>query len=475
MNSKIWVLRIITIITALIFCFWNLGNNALNEFDEARYGVNAYEMMQNGDYINLYFAGNPDTWVFRPPLWSWCIIISYKIFGYNTWALRFPAAVCALGYFFFTYRWVKLYRDEIFALSTVILLAINKGITGFHVSRSADMDAVLLLGLSIFLYYFSKYLSEYKLKQAVLAGFGLCIAFYTKTTASILFLPGIVVFLILEKKLKTVLQKRNTWAGLGIYIGGVALWFVITHFFGHKEIKNMYNEHSNGNVWSQMIVYDTWKRFTANEFDGHPVPKNYMFFIENIDSVFNPWNYIFYLALLWVIFQHINAKRKGQTYKTDVFLKYALCTALPIILLLTFGRHKLHWYSAPVLVFLAVWVMEFLFYIHTLHRFAWILTLLLFTIFGTKHFINNILTTDKNILNYPYDTQKEWVFLDIVPAHVFLYTLWNNNNTHYSKSVKNPPLMKNVYYVTNTIMDSTFFTLIHQDKQHRVYTLKHNQ
>lgn len=470
--KPIWIFRIITVCLVLLFCFWNLGKNGLNEFDEARYGVNAFEMMQNGDYINLYFAGLPDTWVFRPPLWSWCIILSYKIFGYHTWALRFPAALCALGYFFLTYKWVKLYRNEFFALSTVLLLVFSKGITGFHVSRSADMDAILLLGLSLFLYNFSKYLQQYKLKNVILAAFGLCIAFYTKTTASVLFLPGIVLFLALEKQLKTVLKKRSTLIGLSVYIGAVLLWFIVVQFFGHREIKNLHDEQVKSNVWSQMIVYDTWKRFTASEFDGHPVPKNYAFFIENIDSVFNPWNYIFYLAVLWVIFQHISARRKGRSFKTDFFLKYAICISIPMIILLTFGRHKLHWYSAPVLVFLAVWAVEFLFYIHTLHRFAWVVTALLFAAFGTLHFVKDIAVVEKNVLSYPYDTQKEWVFLDIVPAHVLLYTLWNESTTHYSESVENPPLIKNAYYLTNTVMDSTFFTLVHQDKRHKVYILK---
>ncbi len=472
MNKLVWIFRAVTVLIVLLFCFWNLGKNPLNEFDEARYGVNAFEMMQNGDYINLYFGQKPDTWVFRPPLWSWCIIISYKIFGYNAWALRFPAALCTLGYFFFTYRWIKLYRSEFFALCVVVLLAISKGITGFHVSRSADMDAILLLGLSVFLYYFSKFLQEYTSRNAILSGIGLLIAFYTKTTASLLFLPGIVLFLIIEKELKTVLQKRNTWIGLSVYVGGILLWFIIVQLFGNKEIHNEYDNNKKSNVWSQMIIYDTWKRFTASEFDGHPVPKNYAFFIENIDSVFNPWNYVFYLALLWVLIQYVQKKRNKQPYKLDTLLKYSICIAIPIIVLLTFGRHKLHWYSAPVLVFLAVWVVEFLFYIHTFHRFAWVITVLLFSVFGTVHFVKDILNVEKNILSYPYDTQKEWIFLDIVPAHILLHTLWNGNATHYSRSIKNPPLMKNVYYVTNTVMDSTFFTFIHQDKRHRVYVLR---
>lgn len=473
-SMNVQTYRIITISVVLIFCFWNLGTNPLNEYDEARFGVNAFEMMQNGDYINLYFFGSPDIWVFRPPLWSWCIIASYKLFGYNTWALRFPAAICALGYFFFTYRWVKMYRDEFFALSVVILLAINKGITGFHVTRTADMDAILLLGLSIFLYYFSRLYQENKVKYAIYAGLGLCIAFYTKTTASLLFLPGILLFLMIEKNLKTILQRKNTWIGLSVYVGGILLWLVVVQIFGHKEYKNMYDKDVNQSFLSQMIIYDTWKRFTASEFDGHPVPKNYAFFIENIDSVFNPWNYIFYLALLWKAIEYFKAKRDKKPYTLDTLLKYSICIPIPIILLLTFGMHKLHWYSAPVLVFLAVWVIEFLFYFHTLHRYAWIVTTMLFIIFGTRHFVKDIYSSDKNILSYPYDARKSWVFLEIVPSHVLLYAMWNNQKIEYSKSLRNPPRTKDAYYIAanNNVVDTTFFNIIYQDKRHSVYVQK---
>jgi hypothetical protein len=99
----------------------------------------------------------------------------------------------------------------------------------------------------------------------------------------------------------------------------------------------------------------------------------------------------------------------------------------------------------------------------------------LFSIFGTKHFLKDIYTVEQNILSYPYNKQKQWVFLDIVPAHVLLHTYWNNQTVHYSKSVQNPPLMQDAYYLTNANPDTTFFTLIHQDKRHKVYVLKNDK
>jgi len=89
--------------------------------------------------------------------------------------------------------------------------------------------------------------------------------------------------------------------------------------------------------------------------------------------------------------------------------------------------------------------------------------------------MKDIITVEQNILSYPYSKQKEWVFLDIVPAHILLHTYWNEQTVHYSKSVKNPPLIQNVYYLTNANLDTAFFNLINQDKRHRVYVLKNNK
>ncbi|MCS7077994.1 MAG: glycosyltransferase family 39 protein [Bacteroidia bacterium] len=462
--------RSITIIIILLYSFWNLHSGPLNPFDEARYGVNAMEMMKNGDYLNLYYAGKPDDWVFRPPLWIWCIILSYKVFGYNLFALRFPAAICILGFFYFTYRWVRLYKDEYFALFVVALLAINKGITGFHVSRTGDMDAALLLGLSIFLFYFSLfYTRSLKLKYALLAAVGLLIAFYTKTTASVLYLPGVILFLAWERKLKTILLNRNTWIGLSVYITGILVWIVAIELYGNKGIQNTFYGQQPGNAWKQMIVYDTWKRMTSSEFDGHPVKKNYAFYIECIDSVFNPWNYGFYAGLLLVMVLYFNRQKKGQPYTLNGLLKMSICILIPIVIVLTFGMHKLHWYTAPTLAFLAVWVAEFLWHFHKVHKLAWILTAALFVVFGIKHFLKDIAPFEPHVLEYPAQKNYDWIMIPYPNSNFLLYALWNKRRWEVFSSKDTIPIRPNTYYLTSHFMDTTKFKLIHRYRKYPYY------
>lgn len=48
--------------------FTNLGETGISDCDEARHGINAYEMMQSGDYVVTTYRGEPDYWNLKPPL-----------------------------------------------------------------------------------------------------------------------------------------------------------------------------------------------------------------------------------------------------------------------------------------------------------------------------------------------------------------------------------------------------------------------
>ena len=73
--------------------FTNLGETGISDCDEARHGINAYEMMQSGDYVVTTYRGEPDYWNLKPPLTDYCIMLGYRLFGYNALGLRFYSAL----------------------------------------------------------------------------------------------------------------------------------------------------------------------------------------------------------------------------------------------------------------------------------------------------------------------------------------------------------------------------------------------
>ncbi|HEY0782326.1 MAG TPA: glycosyltransferase family 39 protein, partial [Thermoanaerobaculia bacterium] len=76
--------------------FVGLSANSVNDSDEARYGVSAYEMLQNRSYVVTTYGDQPEYWNLKPPLGYWLIALSYRLFGFSALAMRLPSVVCGL-------------------------------------------------------------------------------------------------------------------------------------------------------------------------------------------------------------------------------------------------------------------------------------------------------------------------------------------------------------------------------------------
>lgn len=89
------------------------------EYDEPWYSEAAREMMQRGDWAVPFFNNTP--FYDMPPFFFWCQIASFKLFGENDFAARFPSVIAlilvVLLIFGFGYR---LYGVKIGAWAAVI-------------------------------------------------------------------------------------------------------------------------------------------------------------------------------------------------------------------------------------------------------------------------------------------------------------------------------------------------------------------
>src|SRR6476660_126302 len=61
--------------------------------DEPRFAEASREMIERGDYIVPRF--NNQLRLDKPPLAYWAQVASYKLFGQNDFAARFPSAIAA--------------------------------------------------------------------------------------------------------------------------------------------------------------------------------------------------------------------------------------------------------------------------------------------------------------------------------------------------------------------------------------------
>jgi 4-amino-4-deoxy-L-arabinose transferase-like glycosyltransferase len=125
--------------------FAGLGSVAVNDSDEARYGVSAWEMLQSHSYVVTIYAGQREYWNLKPPLGYWLMALAFRLCGPTLFALRLPSALCALGVVAGTLwlgrRWLG--RRE--SLLAGLIMATAFGFLSNHGARSGDLDAVLTL------------------------------------------------------------------------------------------------------------------------------------------------------------------------------------------------------------------------------------------------------------------------------------------------------------------------------------------
>ena len=134
---------------ALINCFWRLSSNVVSDLDEARYGVAASEMLHRHALIGATYGGKPEYWNLKPPLGYWMQELAFYALGPNVFAMRLPAALCALGVIGLTMSVCRRWFGRGPALLAGLILTTCFGFFSYHGARSGDLDSALTLILLI--------------------------------------------------------------------------------------------------------------------------------------------------------------------------------------------------------------------------------------------------------------------------------------------------------------------------------------
>jgi len=127
--------------------FLGLGTSDVNDFDEARYGVTAFEMQQHRAFVLTTYAGQREVWALKPPLGYWLMALSFSLFGGSALAMRLPSALCALAAVAVTMAAARRWFDGRLAVLAGAILATTFGFLSQHGARSGDFDAGLTLVL----------------------------------------------------------------------------------------------------------------------------------------------------------------------------------------------------------------------------------------------------------------------------------------------------------------------------------------
>jgi 4-amino-4-deoxy-L-arabinose transferase-like glycosyltransferase len=120
----------------------------LTDRDEGRNAEAGREMFESGDRLTPTFNG--ELRVAKPALIYWLMEQSYRLFGVNEFAARFPSALFGVGLILIHYLFLVQQRDQTVALFGGLMLLLNLEILGL--GRMALTDSVLIFFTTASLY-----------------------------------------------------------------------------------------------------------------------------------------------------------------------------------------------------------------------------------------------------------------------------------------------------------------------------------
>jgi 4-amino-4-deoxy-L-arabinose transferase-like glycosyltransferase len=316
-------------------------------WDESRLAVSAFEMLHNQNYWVVTYGNTPDLWSVKPPLMIWVIAFSFKLLGYNELGLRLPSALFGLATILVLYSFCKNYlKSALLAFLTIFVLITTSGYIDYHVTRTGDYDALLILCQMLFVFYFIRHHFQtvapdlYSYKNLYWSAIFLSLALMTKGIAALFMCPSMLFFVIIERKFKLYAKNIHTYLAILVAFMPITLYF-------------FWREHLSAGYWKAVWEMEFLSRYWHGDGDvviaNETLVEKIEYYLDSMyDTDFKPWLYLLPVGIL-SIFQHPNrANRK--------ILGLFAWNAVFFMVLITFSNSKKPWYEAPVYPYLAVLV-----------------------------------------------------------------------------------------------------------------------
>lgn len=291
------LLRSSAVVVAIILftSFFRLGSVTLFDVDEAVFAEATKEMVESGDWITPTYNG--ENRYDKPILFYWLMAASYKIFGINEFAARFPSAIAGFFLCLAVFLFMKHFHGERNAFHAVISLALSICYVVYSHAAVTDMVLTLFITLSVFSFYLSikedkRYIYAFYVFSAL--------AFLTKGLIGIVFPFSIVlIYVVITERLSGVKKLFNV-KGIILFLIVAMPWFIAQISINGQEFIQ------------QFFIKHHFKRYTG-VISGHRGPFYYYipvliigmfpwvsFLPSGIRNVFREKDGLSVLALIWV-------------------------------------------------------------------------------------------------------------------------------------------------------------------------------
>jgi len=330
--KPILAVSVLILVCGYLF-FFQSGKLALTDPDETFYAQTAREMLARGEWVTPYLYGKPQ--FEKPALFYWLVEASYKAFGVNEFAARFPSAVFGtIGVIAIYFLGSLFFTSRAGFLSALILAT---SVEYIMISRACVTDMVLavllFLGILFFFYGYMRQKNAFYLLSS--AFFGLAVL--TKGPIFLL-LAGfaIVAFLFLNKDLKA-LTRMPLWQAAAVFIVITAPWYLAIYKLHGKVFIDAF------------FGFHNITRFLEAE---HKIGSQVYYNIPVIFGGFFPWS-VFLPFGLWRIFKKAYERQPSASSEKRGSI-FILVWFLSIFLFFTASSTKLPTYVFPCFISLAL-------------------------------------------------------------------------------------------------------------------------
>jgi 4-amino-4-deoxy-L-arabinose transferase-like glycosyltransferase len=313
----------------------SLGMYPLMDMTEARYAEIARMMVELNDWATLRFDYDVPFWG-KPPLSVWVTAISFKLFGVNEFAARFPHWLA--GVFVVWLTWDFAYRrSSTMAMYSTALLC---GSALFFLSAGAVMtDMVLVVGTTIAMRGFWLGLhgdDVDRRRERWLFFVGIAIGLLAKgPVVLVLVIVPIVAWSVLSGKVAAV-KRGFPWLRGALLTLAIALpWYLLA-------------ELRSPGFLDYFIVGEHWNRFLKPGWAGdlygsaHRYARGTIWLFLLVDLL--PWTLI---LLMFYVFTLFNRSISQKPANEDKWSTYLWLWALTPAIFFTFSRNILWPYVLP--------------------------------------------------------------------------------------------------------------------------------
>ncbi len=317
------------------------------EPDGALYATISKNMVLSGDYINMKVQGYD--WLDKPHFPFWITAFSFKIFGINSFAYKFPGLLFWLAGAYYTYALTKkLYDKQTARLSVLIYLSVEHLIISNNDVRAEPYLTGLIIAAT---YYYYRTYRENKWIYILPGSLFLGMATMTKG----IFIPamvfsGFIIEWVIKKKWSEFLKLRWWLAILLVIIFIIPeLYCLYIQFDLHPE-KIVF-----GRTQVSGIRFFFWDSQFGRFFNTGPIKGkgDLFFYVHTILWAFLPWSVF---ALLFV-FSKLRKIKQPHHASADYVCSGIFVTGFIVFSL---SRFQLPHYINILYPFLSIMVAKYI-------------------------------------------------------------------------------------------------------------------